>query len=231
MKNKSKINSTEIKVKRNFNEKTTFESISALSNASSYKCKCIDFYLGHYSCSIIANEFRYGKAQLVTDLLLLTSKNLISIEIKAENDDLRRLRKQIDEAKKNFNLVIVFAAEKHLSSLLNILSPDVGISILSENKVLIVRSPQRHDIDENEILYSMPLSYLRKNFKVPYELNSDLAREFILAKAKAKINTVYRKYIISKYQNKFKIFLSDRGTETHIEDIPILSIRENIEKL
>lgn len=180
-------------------------------------------------CSLIVNELRYGKLQLVTDLLFLTSKNIVSIEIKTDKDDLRRLENQIAEAKKNFNKIIVFAAEKHLKSLLLILPSEVGITIMANNKIKIVRHPKRFIVEDEELLYSMPSNFLKKSFFVPASYNSDQTRDFILSQPHSKINCVYRNYLIDKYGNKFKIFLSDRGTETHIEDIPLLSIGESVE--
>lgn len=209
----------------------SIQCIQSPSNAISYKCKCIDFYLKKFSCELIASEFRYGRLQLVTDLLLLTIKNIISIEIKAEHDDLRRLNCQVQEAKKNFNYIIVFSAAKHVESLLSALPGDVGITSFIDNKVTIIRPPKRHTLQSEEIIWGIPIAYLRKYFIVPYDYNSDDTRDYILNKYKNKIPSVYRDYMRSKFQTKYAQFLSDRGEETHLEDIPVLSMKEYITKL
>ena len=205
--------------------------IQSPSNAVSYKCKCIDFYLKKFNCQLIASEFRYGKSQLVTDLLILTTKNVVSIEIKAEHDDLRRLCNQVLEAKKNFNLIIVFSAAKHLDSLLSILPPEIGITVFEKNKITVIRNPQRQSLQLDAVIWSIPIIFLRKYFIVPCECNSDQTREYILTKFKGKIAFVYREFLRSRFQTKYIQFMSDRGEETHVEDIPVLSMREYIEKL
>lgn len=203
--------------------------IQSSNNALSYKCKCIDYYLRKYNCNLVANEFRYGRLQLVTDLVVLTSRNTISIEIKAENDDLRRIPNQILEAKKNFNLIIVFAAAKHIDSLLSILPVDVGLITLSTDKIITIRNPKRQIIEPAEIIYSIPISYLRTKFDIPNRLDSDQVRKHIISNNREnKILSIYREFIIDKYQTKFYQFMSDRGVYTHIEDIPTLSMREDI---
>lgn len=209
----------------------TLRYIQSPSNAVSYKCRCIDFYLRRYNCQLIASEFRYGKSQLVTDLLLLTSKNVVSIEIKAENDDLRRLNNQILEAQKNFNYIIVFSAVKHVDSLLSILPPDVGITSFEKDKITVIRNPQRHSLQLDAVIWSIPIAFLRKYFVVPIEYNSDQTREYILTKFKRDIISAYREFLHSRFQTKYIQFMSDRGEETHVEDIPILSMKEYIEKL
>lgn len=209
----------------------SIQYIQSPSNAISYKCKCIDFYLKRFSCELIASEFRYGKLQLVTDLLFLTVKNIISIEIKAEHDDLRRLYNQIIEAKKNFNFIIVFAAAKHIESLLTMLPADVGITSFIDNKITIIRTPKRHILQSEEIIWGIPIAYLRRHFIVSSDYNSDETRDYILTKYKHRIPSVYREYLHSKFQTKYTQFLSDRGEETHLEDIPVLSMKEYITKL
>ena len=205
--------------------------IQSPSNAISYKCKCIDFYLKKYNCELIASEFRYGKLQLITDILVLTTRNVVSIEVKAEHDDLRRLYNQVIEARKNFNFVIVFAAAKHIDSLLSILPTGIGITSFIDDKITIIRTPQRYALQLDAIIWSIPTTFLRKYFKVPSEYNSDQAREYILTTQKSKIQSVYREFLRSKFQTKYAQFISDRGEETHLEDIPVLSMRECIDKL
>lgn len=205
--------------------------IQSPSNANSYKCKCIDFYLRKFKCQLIASEFRYGKLQLITDLLILTTKNVVSIEIKAEHDDLRRLCNQVIEAQKNFNLIIVFSAAKHLNSLLSILPPEIGITVYEKNKITVIRNPQRLPLQMDAVIWSIPIIFLRKYFIVPCEYNSDETREYILRHFQGKIVFVYREFLRSRFQSKYIQFMSDRGVETHVEDIPILSMKEYIEKL
>lgn len=194
-----------------------------------FKAVCIDFYLKKYKCQIITSEFRYGINQLVTDLLILTSRNTISIEIKTEHDDLRRLEGQISESRKHFNLTIVFAAAKHKAELLATLPSDIGITIFDNGRCKIVRTPKRNIPDISEIIASIPALFLRKYFKIHSQIDSDKVRQEVLEHYAPKIRGCFSEYIITKFSKNYIQFLYDRGEQTHVDDISTLTMRSIIE--
>ncbi len=194
-----------------------------------YKAICIDFYLKHYKCQLIGSEFRYGTAQLVTDLIIATPKNTISIEIKTEHDDLRRILRQTAEASKVFNLVIVFVSAKHEREILKILPRHVGITIYSEHGCKIVRVPRRQNLEPAEAIASIPASFLRLYFNVSENLDSDKLRQYIIEHKTSEVNSCFRSYLLDKYEKNFIQFLHDRGVYTHIEDIPTLNMKSQVE--
>lgn len=194
-----------------------------------YKAFCIDFYLKHYKCQLIGNEFRYGTAQLVTDLIIVTPINTISIEIKTEHDDLRRILRQTAEASRVFNLVIVFIAAKHEREILKVLPDHVGITIFSEHGCKIVRAPHRQNIQPTEAIASIPASFLRLYFNISENLDSDKLRQYIIAHKASDVNSCFRSYLLEKYEKNYMQFLQDRGIYTHIEDIPTLNMKSQVE--
>lgn len=194
-----------------------------------YKAVCIDFYLKKYRCQIITSEFRYGFNQLVTDLMILTSQNTISIEIKTEHDDLRRLERQISESRKHFNLTIVFAAAKHKDELLATLPSDIGITIFNHGQCKIVRSPKRNIPEISEIIASIPALFLKKYFKIPLQIDSDKVRQEVLEHYSSKVRGCFSEYIINKFSKNYIQFLYDRGEQTHIDDISTLTMKNIIE--
>ena len=194
-----------------------------------YKAACIDFYLKKYKCKIITSEFRYGINQFVTDLLILTSRNTISIEIKTEHDDLRRLEGQISESRKHFNLTIVFAAAKHKAELLATLPSDIGITIFDNGQCKIVRTPKRNIPDISEIIASIPALFLRKYFKIHLQVDSDKVRQEVLEHHRPKIKECFSEYITNKFSKNYIQFLYDRGEQTHVDDISTLTMKSIIE--
>ena len=209
------------------NEDNTLQALRYWSN--SYKAKCIDFYLKRANCQVIGNEFRYGTGQLITDLVLLTPRNTISIEIKTAQDDLRRLPKQVIEASKVFTQTIVFISSEHKCNALKMLPNTVGIIVVSSKGCAVIRTPRRLNPEPMEVLASIPSSFLRRYFKIAENMHSDDLRIHVLQGYSSKINICFRHYLIEKYEQNFAQFLSDRGTQTHVEDIGILNMKSQIE--
>lgn len=213
----------------NSNESKVGLSHSAFPPSVLYKALCIDYYIKKYECQIIASEFRYGINQLVTDLVLLTPRNIISIEVKTESDDLRRLNAQVSEARKNFNFTIVFASSKHKSELVDLLPSDVGITILENGSCKHIRAPKRNNPLASELVASMPATFLRAYYKLPQNLDSDRIRLLVLKEHKQSVYGCLRTYLKQKYSDNYQRFLLDRGEKTHIEDIPILNMKNSID--
>lgn len=213
----------------NFNDTNFVASKNLYPPSALYKSICIDFYLKKYKCQLITSEFRYGILQMVTDLAIITPRNTISIEIKTEQDDLRRLHSQIIESRKNFNLTIVFAASQYTHELLSILPPDVGITILENENCKIVRTPKRNEPLNLELVASIPAVYLRSYFKVPGNLDSDKTRAYVLTKYSYHVHECFRAFMKYKFSKNYNQFLSDRGEKTHIDDIPTLTMKNIIE--
>ncbi len=194
-----------------------------------YKAACIDYYLKRYKCKLITSEFRYGISQLVTDLLIITNRNTISIEIKSENDDLRRVKNQIQESIKNFNLTIVFADFKHKDNLLMTLPEEVGLTIFHNGKCEVVRSPKRTNVRPQELVSSIPAFFLKSYFRIKQNIDSDKLRKHILEIHGDRVMACFRAFINHKFSANYSQFLHDRGQHTHIEDIPTLTMKGFIE--
>lgn len=199
------------------------------SPATIYKAACIDFYLKKYKCELITSEFRYGISQLVTDLLILTQRNTISIEIKSGNDDLRRVENQIQESIKNFNLTIVFADFKHKDALLTLLPIEAGLTIYHNGNYEIVRPPKRNNVIPQELVSSIPASFLKAFFMIKQNMDSDKLRKYVLEKHGNRIMVCFRAFLNHKFSVNYSQFLRDRGLHTHIEDIPTLTMKDFIE--
>jgi|InofroStandDraft_1065614.scaffolds.fasta_scaffold18448_4 hypothetical protein len=194
-----------------------------------YKAICIDFFIKKYKCQLITSEFRYGLSQLITDLVIVTPRNTISIEIKTEHDDLRRLMIQVQEARKNFNLTIVFAASKFQKELLSLLPSDVGITIVEGDVCKIVRNPKRNQPLEKELISSVPAVFLRSYFSISNNLDSDRTRLYVLDKNTHQTEECFRAFLKYKFEKNYTQFLADRGDQTHMDDIPTLTMRNVIE--
>jgi hypothetical protein len=194
--------------------------------AESIKSQIIDFLMSSFSNDLfIGNEVMYGTKRKLIDLLVLDKNQLIAIEIKADNDDLRRLQEQINESKKIFDFIIVCTTMAHLEKVKQLLSNDIGIYSVAERDIKVIRKPKKQKkLDKQEMLFSINSNFLRKNLRSGISsINSDEVRQYYFRESTNKIHNLFAEYLQQKIQSKFNLFLQNRGEFTHIDDIPLLS--------
>lgn len=201
------------------------EKYSALNSAEYLKSRLIDFFIQQTNDIIIGNEVMYGISRRVVDLLILEDGCLIAVEIKGDNDDFRRLNEQIEEYKKIFDYIIICTTKNHLERLYAYISDDIGIFLVMEGVVKRIRKPKKQrKHDKMDILYTINANYLSKSLNLKRKFNSDEIRKYIYKQKGIKeIEGLLYAYLHSKIKEKYLLFLSDRGSFTHTDDIPILS--------
>ncbi len=202
-----------------------------LNSADYIKGTFIDFLLSQNEDFIIGNEIMYGTERRLVDLLLLKKNRITAIEIKSDNDNLKRFTDQITEYKKIFNYVIVLTTEKHLDKIKKITPLDVGIYVIQENSSINkIRSPKlQKDREKNEILYSINSKYLKKVSNPKYKkLNADDIRSQFSKRSFKYLQSLYFTYLEEKIDPCFAFFMEERGSVTHIEDLNILSSSRNL---
>ena len=194
--------------------------------AESIKSQVIDFLINNTSDNLfIGNEVMYGTRRKLVDLLILDKNKLIAIEIKADNDDLRRLQEQVNESKKIFDYIIVCTTFAHLEKTKQILPDDIGIFSVNEQGIKKIRKPKKQkSLDKTEILFSINSNFLRKKMSsTTHNINSDEVRQHYIKESISKIHNLFVDYLQQKVQSKFNLFLQNRGEVTHFDDIPLLS--------
>ena len=203
-----------------------------LNSAEYIKCKFIDFMLSKNYELIIGNELMYGIKRKLVDLVVLKNNKIFAVEIKSNSDNLNRLKEQIEEYKKVFNYVLVVTTEKFKNRILDTVSSDIGVYIIEADLSLHkIRSPRiQNDRNKIEILYSINARFLSKigNYSIQ-KYNADEIRLLYAKKRISYIQEILLTYLTEKYKDKFNLFMRDRGIQTHIEDLEILSSSFQIE--
>lgn len=208
------------------NETYLFMKVFNINSAEYIKCKVIDFILSTNSNVMIGNEIMYGTERRLVDLVLLNDNRVTAIEIKSDNDSLKRIKEQIIEYKKNFNYVVLVITEKHLAKTVELTSKDIGIYLIkNDSSISIIRLPKlQKGNDKREILYSINSRYLRSIKNSDQKTDSaDELRSNLEKRGITILQNIFYKYLISKISPRFKLFLSEKGESTHIEDLSILS--------
>lgn len=196
-------------------------------SAEYLKTKIIDYLIKKDQSVILGNEVMYGTKRKVVDLLMLDNCYLTGIEIKSATDNLNRLNEQVNEYRKIFNYTIICTTSNHYPQVHKIVPKDIGLLLFSNNTLLLKRKPRlRKILDKNEILYTIPSNYLRKELKIKnHSFNSDEIRNILLQESNMKIQSFLHSYLRTKLSNNYKIFKKGKGEESHIDDIPLLSLR------
>lgn len=112
----------------------------------------------------VCNELNIAGNKKIVDIVFCKSNKSCAFEIKAINDDTRRLSSQLETYCNIFDFVYVAVTNNHISKLKEI--PDnVGIVTFSCNgKVIISRhAKQNTSLNINEIISSIPIYFIRKN--------------------------------------------------------------------
>lgn len=192
-------------------------------SAEKIKAAVIDWLLDRHSNILIGNEVMYGSKRKVVDLLAIIDSKTIAIEIKSASDKLIRLPEQMEEYSRIFDKIVIIAAPTHISNISKVCKKGVGLYSIDKTIKRIHAPLLNHNLDKLEMLSSISSAYLKKMYPHHKALNENELR-LLLSKEKKE---VIHQLLISFYQNrlseKFSLFLSERGNQTLVDDIPTLS--------
>lgn len=124
---------------------------------------------------VVCNELTISEESKIVDLVFCKGNLSYAYEIKAWNDDMRRLPAQLDAYCKLFDYIYVATTANHLDQL-QFLPNFVGIVLYSTKTKKIVykrRAKKNNLIDKKELLMSIPISYIRNNSPYPQYTRSD----------------------------------------------------------
>lgn len=194
------------------------------NNSAEYiKATLIDWLIDRHNDIIIGNEVMYGSKRKVVDLLAIIDGKTIAVEIKSASDKLSRLPDQIEGYKKIFDRIVVVAAPSHTEEITHIISKEIGLYIVDNGIKKVQTSLLNNHQDKLEMLYSITSTYLKKNYPQYKSLNENEIRFLLSKKKKADIHQLLVLFYQSRLSERFHLFLNDRGQNTLIDDIPLLS--------
>lgn len=142
------------------------EAIDIYPNENIIKAALINNY-AHINSKpfVVCSELTISEEYKIVDLVFCKDHLSYAFEIKAWNDDMRRLAAQLDVYCKLFDYVYVVTTANHLDQLQ--LIPDfVGIVLYSTKTKKIIykrRAKRNHLLDKKELLMSIPILYIRNN--------------------------------------------------------------------
>jgi len=198
-------------------------------SAEHIKASFIDWLIAHHEDIVIGNEVMYGSKRKVVDLLAIIKDKIVAIEIKSAFDKLARLPEQIVECSKIFDRIIVVSTPSHIAGITSIISSRIGFyiidaSIKAKQKPLLI-----YNQDKLEMLYSISTTFLKKQYPQYRNLKENEIRFLLSKEKKTDIHRLMVSFYRQRLNEKFQMFMSDRGAHTLVDDIPTLSSLTRIE--
>jgi len=114
-----------------------------LLNADDIKIKFIAWILQNDQDAIIGHEVLYSQNQRRADLVVIKQDLMYALEIKSDIDTINRLNDQIKDYLSTFDFVSVITTSKHIKEIRSKLNKKVGILVVSDNDIKIIRRPKR----------------------------------------------------------------------------------------
>lgn len=195
-------------------------------NATYIKAKLIDFILEKKSKSVIGSEIMYGHKKRVVDILELSKGKTIAYEIKAFKDDFRKLGTQILEYQKVFDYIYIVITSNHLSKIsLHLKDNSIGVLLLDDNDNIscIKRATCQKSNSKDDILSTINAIFLKKYFSIKSSIDASTTRTILSKKSLAVMKETLYIYLHQTISPRFNLFLREKGDETLIVDIEVLS--------
>ena len=200
--------------------------MSNLGNANIIKALLIDYIEKQKLIEgcVYGNELFYGKKKRQTDLLVVNGSTT-AFEIKSNSDDYRKAREQLDDYKKVFDYQYLVTTFRHKKKALQILKQSEGLILIDGNSIIIQRMAKkiiRHDKDE--ILETIPASFLRKQFNVSSHFKSVTeVRKELRYKKIEELREALRLFLKQRLTPRNVLFFAEKGEATHFEDLKLLT--------
>lgn len=178
---------------------------------------------------IVGSEVMFAHKKVVADLVLLMNGNINAFEIKAKNDDFRKIIAQLEEYNKVFDTITVIITENHLEKAKRMIPNQVGIIIINNDLQFEIYRESKTNINLNkeEIISTMTIKFIVKYYNIPIKKRSaQEIRKSLEVNDILDLKKSLHKFFYQRIVNKFNNFLSERGNKTHYEDVIILSMPE-----
>jgi hypothetical protein len=198
-------------------------------NADVIKTRLIDYLIAKNEDTIIGSEVAFGFNKNMADIVQLLQSKTYAFEIKGDKDDFRRLSNQIGLYETVFDYLYIVTTIKHIAYC-HKLDETIGLILITPEKgITVVRNAKlQPQTDKREILETINSHFLKSCFNVVGNKTATEIREIVFRKNKKTIKDTLYDYFTFLIEPKFRIFLSEKGEQTHIEDVSLLSLYNRI---
>ena len=186
--------------------------------------------------SILASEASYLSGLRKVDILKIGETNLCAFEIKSDFDTLNRLKNQLKDYQYTFDFLSVLTSIHLQAKIHNFIPNGVGLLVIDDNmKIIVVQQSMRrkrilkrnlaHFLWRQDIIKELKARNVKIDYKAEtYKLRSLLTSRITLNS----LHSLAIKYLNQRYKGRYQNFLSEKGRSTHVDDVRILSINDEV---
>ncbi len=199
-------------------------------DANYIKSLLVDLLISQNDNIVLGSEVMYGIEKKLADILLLKSDRTTAFEIKSKYDSFSRLQSQLDEYCKLFNYVYVVIDESHMKKISTMeLQQAIGlISVTSSGDFKFIKKAKlQKSLIKSEMAYTINIEYIKRYYP-ELKGDSDTIRLFLCRKAIKTVEALFYSFLMNKIEPRFKLFLDQRGSYTHTDDLFLLSFPNSI---
>ncbi len=176
---------------------------------------------------IIGNEVMYGFKKNHVDILMLSRNKCIAYEIKADNDDFRRLPSQLLIYKQVFDYIYIVTTERHINKCMEY-DNSIGIILIhNTGKIKILRKANIQQNNKYEIAETINMKFLKQYFHLSL-LSSSEIRELVRKQSLRVIKRALFAYWAQILSARYNMFKGEIGDHVLVDDLALLSLYSRI---
>ena len=205
-----------------------------LNSANNIKGLLVDFLIKQNQGKdyLLGSELFFGSKKRLADVVILNGL-LTGFEIKSKTDDFRRTREQLNDYMKVFDIQILVTTKNHEKKAEKILMPNEGLIVINDcGDIEIKKKPKPlFRQEKREILETIPIKFLRKNFQLSSKFkNAKEIRDYLADCNLEELKKGLRNFLSYRLAERNKAFIKEKGKCTHYEDLWILkSVHDQID--
>jgi len=198
-----------------------------LNSAESIKVKLIDFLQNNDKNLLFANELRFGSLDERVDIATVGA-SITAYEIKSNSDKVLKFYEQYDSYAKVFDFVYLVTTYSMLKYIRKHKLRRAGLILIDNSGNIEIKVPARliKKKSKFELACSITFEYLKKRFKNSNQNAYDYRLSLVRSTKINQLEEVYKDFLIHKLNYSNYMFMKDKGTKTHPDDLKTLNIRK-----
>lgn len=201
---------------------------------SQIKTTLIDYLLSTNKTPLqfLKPEVRFADGRRRADLVIIDDY-LQAFEIKSNFDNLLKLKDQVSDYSKCFEMLWIVTTKKHLTNVIKTCPKSIGILIIKNGKVTEFRTATiRKKLSKFSLLKMINSHNIKLKLKAykgitSQKMSTDTARETLAKELKLNETIEFVKnYLVDSSKYNLNRFLNERGTVTSTDDLHLLTKTE-----
>ncbi|WP_245838999.1 sce7726 family protein [Yersinia kristensenii] len=189
------------------------------------KIKLIGFILDKFKGALVSSEVRFHFGSRRADVIALDNDIAIAFEIKSARDSVERLQYQIASYISYFDVCYVVCVESNISSVRKVISKGIGIILVTDSCIEIVRKAYVFKKqDKLSLCSTIPVPELKKlKHDKAVKSKYELCLSACLYNSFDEIKSLSRSNLKRKISDSFSTFYNELGDIITPDDILTLT--------